>query len=53
MMKMDCDFSNLKLSATSNFDMQDPVILGAIAVSVIVDVVARDGNVFDIQCGVF
>ena len=52
-MKMNGDFTNLKLSTSSNFYMEHSIIFWAIAVSVVVNVVARDRDVVDVQCSIF
>lgn len=50
---MNCHFSYAELTDTTNLYMQDPLVLIAITIPVIVDVVAEDGDVIDIESSIF
>ena len=45
------DFANVRLCATPEYDMKNPVIFIARGVSVVVDVVAVNGDIADRKYG--
>ena len=46
---MDGNLSNTELATAPEFDMKDSVVLVALAVSVVIDVSAVDGDVVDVK----
>ena len=51
MMQMNGNLTNTELPASAKFDMKNPVVFEALAVPVVVDVCAGDGDVVDIEGG--
>ena len=51
MMKMYCDFANIKLATSTKYDVENPVELETVLVSVIVDMGTRDRYVVAFEIG--